>query len=73
MQVGQLICPVPAFSTIGLAAVLGMVPDVLGSVSVVLVPATACGVSMTLPLVLPDKVRVPSVVPGTPNVGVAVN
>lgn len=63
--------PVVALSVMGAVALAAKVPDVFGKVSVA-VPAAACGVMVTVPDVLPVSAKVPSVVPATPSVGVAV-
>ena len=70
-HVAQAIFPVAVVSTKGAEAVTAGVPLLVPKVIVGL-PAAACGVSRTLPLVLPESVSVPSVVPAKPKTGAAV-
>lgn len=63
--------PVVALRESGDGMLMAGVPEAVGSVNVA-VPAAACGVIVTVPLVEPARPRVPSVVPGTPSTGVAV-
>src|SRR5574343_367722 len=68
-QVGHVRTPVAAFRTTGVVAPAAKVPLVFGRVRVG-VPAVACGVIVTVPLVEPASPSVPIAVPDTPSTGV---
>lgn len=66
-HVAHVACPVVAEIARGDAALAANVPDVFGNVKIG-DPATACAVTVTVPLVMPLALNVPVEVPATPTV-----